>query len=133
MSNPSQHNTRSNKQQNEEDAEAGSVLSHVKVPPPTDTLVLLTQAFTSLLVSTEERRKEEKERRKFEDARLRQWESTEKDRQARLEYLETANAGREGAAREAQAMVAATRESSAPSRPILLEETKHPSDATQIG
>ena len=90
--------------------EAGSVLSPVKVPPPTDTLVLLTQALTSLLVTTDERRKEEKERREFEDARLRQWESTEKDRQARLEYLETANAGREGAAREAQAMVAETRE-----------------------
>ena len=110
MSNPSQHNTRPNKQQNEEDAEAGSVLSPVKVPPPTDTLVLLTQALTSLLVNTEERRKEENERREFEDARLRQWESTEKDRQARLEYLETANAGREAAARKAQAMVAETRE-----------------------
>ena len=110
MSNPSRHNTRSNKQQNEEDAEAGSVLSSVKVPPPIDTLVLLTQALTSLLVTTEERRKEEKERREFEDARLRQWKSTEKDRQARFEYLETANAGREAAAREARAMVAETRE-----------------------
>ena len=110
MSNPRQHNTRSNKQQNEDDGEAGSVLSPVKVPPPTDTLVLLMQALTSLLVTTEERKKEKKERREFEDARLRQWESTEKDRQARLEYLETANAGRDAAAREAQAMVAETHE-----------------------
>ena len=49
MSNPRQHYTRSNNQQNEDDAEAGSVLSPVKVPPPTDTLVMLTQALTSLL------------------------------------------------------------------------------------
>ena len=74
------------------------------------TLVMLTQALTWLLVTTEERRREEKERREFEDARLRQWESTGKDRQDRLEYLEIANAGREAAAREAQAMVAETRE-----------------------
>ena len=111
MSNAKQYATHANKQKNEEDEDTDSNFS-VNIPSMPDALTLLTQAMSLLLASVEddkrsrrqaeaERKQEERERREFEDACLRHWEQIEKDRQARLESLEGANAEKEAAAIEA--------------------------------